>query len=132
LNRVAESLQVTIEELLSSRGRPVSSIHAAHFPSGSGPGVSIHKLLPDNIPGMEIERLDLPPAGRCRECHIPRHARVPHLRIGRARTHCGRRALAAGRGDVVAFRGDQPHTYANPDDGPAVGYSVVVLARVTG
>ncbi|HEY4012372.1 MAG TPA: cupin domain-containing protein [Polyangiaceae bacterium] len=33
-------------------------------------------------------------------------------------------------GDVVVFRGDQRHSYANPDDRSAVGYSVVVLARV--
>jgi hypothetical protein len=32
-------------------------------------------------------------------------------------------------GDVVAFRGDQKHSYANPGGKVAVGYSVVVLAR---
>ena len=37
-------------------------------------------------------------------------------------------ALAAG--DVVAFRGDQKHSYANPGKSRAVGYSVVVIARV--
>jgi quercetin dioxygenase-like cupin family protein len=34
--------------------------------------------------------------------------------------------LAAG--DVVAFRGDQRHSYANPGKSKAVGYSVVVIA----
>jgi len=33
-------------------------------------------------------------------------------------------------GDVVVFRGDQRHSYANPGEKAAVGYSVVVLARV--
>jgi len=33
-------------------------------------------------------------------------------------------------GDVVVFHGDQRHSYMNPDDRPAVGYSVVVLARI--
>ena len=33
-------------------------------------------------------------------------------------------------GDVVAFRGDQRHSYHNPGARPAIGYSVVVLARV--
>jgi quercetin dioxygenase-like cupin family protein len=32
-------------------------------------------------------------------------------------------------GDVVVFRGDQRHSYANPGAQVAVGYSVVVLAR---
>jgi quercetin dioxygenase-like cupin family protein len=33
-------------------------------------------------------------------------------------------------GDLVAFRGDQRHSYANPIDRVAVGYSVVVLAKM--
>ena len=34
-------------------------------------------------------------------------------------------------GDYVAvFRGDQRHSYANPGSKTAIGYSVVVLARV--
>jgi len=33
-------------------------------------------------------------------------------------------------GDVVAFRGDQRHSYANPGLEVAIGYSVVVLAPV--
>ena len=36
-------------------------------------------------------------------------------------------SLAAG--DVVAFRGDQRHSYANPGARTAVAYSVVVIAR---
>jgi quercetin dioxygenase-like cupin family protein len=32
-------------------------------------------------------------------------------------------------GAVVVFRGDQRHSYANPLDATAIGYSVVVLAR---
>ena len=30
-------------------------------------------------------------------------------------------------GDVLAFRGDQKHSYANPGAVPAVGYSAVLL-----
>lgn len=31
-----------------------------------------------------------------------------------------------GPGDVVFYRGDQPHGYTNPDDAPGVAYTVVV------
>ena len=34
-------------------------------------------------------------------------------------------------GDVVVFPGDQRHSYANAGDRMAVGYSVVVRARVS-
>jgi quercetin dioxygenase-like cupin family protein len=33
------------------------------------------------------------------------------------------------RGDVIVFRGDQRHSYANPGRRPAIGYSVVMMAR---
>ena len=41
----------------------------------------------------------------------------------------GERFLLAA-GDVVVFRGDQKHGYANVGAGTAVGYSVVVLRPV--
>jgi quercetin dioxygenase-like cupin family protein len=34
-----------------------------------------------------------------------------------------------GPGDLVAFRGDQRHSYTNETARVAVGYSVVILAR---
>ena len=34
-------------------------------------------------------------------------------------------------GDVVVFRGDQRHSYANPGAAIAVGYSVVLLVPVS-
>lgn len=132
LYRVAVALQVPLEELIATP-------HAAcqHFPAGSlptrtrGTGVTVRKLLPDPIPGMEIDRLELEPGGRM--------TGVPHTPGTREYLLCeaGRIALtAAGErwelepGDVVAFRGDQRHAYANPGKTTAVGYSVVVIARV--
>jgi quercetin dioxygenase-like cupin family protein len=34
-------------------------------------------------------------------------------------------------GDVVVFRGDQKHSYANPSSRTAVAYSIVVLRPVS-
>jgi quercetin dioxygenase-like cupin family protein len=62
---------------------------------------------------------------------------VPHTPGTREYLTCeaGRIVLVASgveyslsQGDVVVFRGDQRHSYANPEQKPAVGYSVVVLA----
>lgn len=131
LHRAALALQVTLEELLSTP-------HAACrlYPKGSLPvrtpgQVTVRKLLPDPIPGMEIDRLAIPPGGRM--------VGVPHTPGTREYLTCeagemllvvsGERfTLAAG--DVAVFRGDQKHSYHNPGARPAVGYSVVVLARV--
>jgi len=131
LGRVADALQVTLEELIS---KPRAAVQ--HYPRGTLPtrlrgDVEIRRLLPDAIPGMEIERMALPPRARL--------VGVPHTPGTREYFACERGTIdlvAAGErwtlapGDTVAFRGDQRHSYANPTSAPAVGYSVVVLARV--
>jgi len=129
LHRVAGALQVSLEELLAAP-RAASRFH----PRGSLPvrtrsQVTLRDLLPDPIPGTEISRMELPP--------LARMTGVPHTPGTREYLTCdsGQIALyAAGEewllapGDVVSFRGDQRHSYANPGRGPAVGYSVVLLA----
>ena len=75
--------------------------------------------------------LELPPNGRM--------TGVPHTPGTQEYLTCEAGELvltAAGErwhlhpGDVVAFRGDQRHGYANPGAKSAIGYSVVVLAHV--
>ena len=130
LHRVAEAFQVTLEELVAT---PRPGI--AFYPRGSLPeklrGVAkLQKLLPDAVPGMEMDRMELPPRSTL--------VGVPHTPGTREYLTCERGQIvlvAAGErwelshGDVVAFRGDQRHSYTNPGASPAIGYSVVVLAR---
>lgn len=128
LHRVASALSVSLEELLAPP-RAVGRHYArSALPIRKRGRVSVRKLLPDPVPGMEIDRIELPPRSRM--------TGVPHTPGTREYLTCerGRVVLVASgeefelaRGDVVAFRGDQRHSYANPDDRPAIGYSVVVL-----
>jgi len=129
LHKVALALQVPLEELTSAP-RAVSR----HYPRQAldthkqGDGM-LRKLLPDPIPGVVIDRMEIPAGGR-----IPG---VPHMPGTREYLTCeaGEILLAvAGEqsrlapGDVVVFRGDQRHSYRNPGTRTAVGYSVVLLA----
>ncbi|HJL16370.1 MAG TPA: XRE family transcriptional regulator [Sandaracinaceae bacterium LLY-WYZ-13_1] len=128
LHAVATALQVSLEELLA----PPRSV-GRHYPKDTlkvrtRGQVRVRKLLPDPVPGMEIDRLELPPGGRM--------TGVPHTAGTREYLTCerGRIALVASgeqfelaAGDVVAFRGDQRHSYANPGRRTAIGYSVVML-----
>ncbi len=130
LDRVATALQVPIEELTAApraagRVHPVAGLRVRR----QGDGV-VRQLLPDPIPGVLLERLEIAPGGR-----IPG---VPHMPGTHEYFTCERGAFsvavageryAVGAGDVLAFRGDQRHSYHNPGDKPAVGYSVVLLAR---
>ena len=130
LHRAAGALQVTIEELLSTPRAACEFFPLGALPERKQGQAHVRKLLPHAIPGMEMDRIALPPGGR-----MPG---VPHTPGTREYLTCeeGEIVLAAAGeqyhlrpGDVVAFRGDQRHTYANPGAEPAVGYSVVVLAH---
>jgi transcriptional regulator with XRE-family HTH domain len=130
LQRVAHAFQVTLEELVAVPRASAQKYARDALPVRQRGAVMVRKLLPDAIPGMEIDRFEIPPGARM--------TGVPHTPGTREYLTCESGAIvlvAAGdtfelaAGDVVAFRGDQRHSYANPGAKAAVAYSVVVLAR---
>jgi transcriptional regulator with XRE-family HTH domain len=130
LDRVAFAFQVSLEELIAAPRSEGRRYAASELRVVSRGAATIRKLLPDPIPGMELDRFDLPPGVRM--------TGVPHTPGTREYLTCesGTIILVAGGaefelspGDVVAFRGDQRHSYTNPGTKTAVAYSVVVLAR---
>ena len=130
LDKVATALQVPLEELTASP-RSSGRLHPrASLPEKKQGDGTVRKLLPEQIPGMVIDRMEIPAGGR-----IPG---IPHMPGTREFLICetGEIVLALageefrlGPGDVLSFKGDQKHSYASPR-GRAVGDSVVVLARV--
>ncbi len=129
LHRAAGALQVSVEELLSSPRAECEFFPRGSLPSRAQGDATVRRLLPHAIPGMEMDRIELPPRGRM--------IGVPHTPGTREYLTCdaGEIELVAagetwrlGAGDVVSFRGDQRHSYRNPGGSPAVGWSVVVLA----
>jgi len=130
LSAVADAFQVSLEELVAAPRGVLELIPKNKLAVRMRGNVEVRKLLPDPIPGMEIDRFGLPPRAKM--------IGVPHTPGTREYLTCERGALVLvasgervtlGEGDVVAFRGDQRHSYENPEATPAVGYSVVVLAR---
>jgi transcriptional regulator with XRE-family HTH domain len=129
LHKVALALQVTVEELISPPRAACRFYAAGSLPLKTRGQVTIAHLLPDHIPGVLIDRMELPPRSA--------FAGVPHTDGTREYLTCETGELtltAAGErwvlrpGDVVVFRGDQKHGYSNPGSKIAVGYSVVLLA----
>ena len=131
LLKAAAALQISLEELI---GPPRST--GTYYPADTirvrrRGEVRIRNLLPESIPGMEIERLELPIDGVM--------VGVPHTHGTREYFTCerGKICLAASGdvwtltpGDVVVFRGDQRHSYRNVGRTRAIAYSVVALAPV--
>ncbi len=129
VHRAARALGVSIEELIATPRAACAFYAAAAIPVVTRGQVRVRKLLPDPLPGTEMDRLELPPRSRM--------TGVPHTPGTREYLTCESGAIvlvAAGEtwtlapGDLVAFRGDQRHSYTNPGDRVAVGYSVVVQA----
>jgi len=134
LSGLAAACQVSMEELLSppqGLGRLIPSAEIPQETRGTRVKAVIRKLLPDPIPGMEIDRMEVPSGGRIRG--------VPHRAGTREYLCCerGQIILYAGgerycleEGDVCAFRGDLPHSYRNEGEKTAIGFSVVTLAPI--
>jgi transcriptional regulator with XRE-family HTH domain len=129
LHKVALALQVSVEELISPPRAACRFYAAGSLPVKTRGLVTIAHLLPDHIPGVMIDRMELPPRSAM--------AGVPHTDGTREYLTCETGELGltvAGekwtlrRGDVVVFRGDQKHGYSNAGSKPAVGYSVILLA----
>lgn len=128
LIRVADALQVRLDELLAVAGGPARHIPAAELPVRRRGDVTVRKLLPEALPGLDLERMVLPAGARM--------AGVPHTPGTREYLTCERGvvelAVAGQRyrlaeGDVVTFRGDQRHGYHNPGAQPAVAYSAIAF-----
>jgi transcriptional regulator with XRE-family HTH domain len=131
LRRVAFALQVAIEELI---GEPRAE--AKHYPKGSLPArmrgdVSVRSLLPDEIAGMQIERIELPKGTRLIGVpHTPGTREYLTCETGEIELVASGQSYLLQPGDVVVFRGDQRHSYLNRSPRTAIGYSVVVLKPV--
>ncbi len=128
LIRVAAALQVSIEEVIGPPRSTGRLYLARTIRTQRRSGATVRKLLPEPIPGLEIDRLELPRGG-----HM---VGVPHTPGTREYLTCERGSIelsASGEswrlapGDVVAFRGDQRHSYRNPGRERAVAYSVVAV-----
>jgi len=132
LHRVADALQVTIEELISMPRAACKFYPKDSLPSRVRNGnVTVRKLLPDAIPGMEMDRIEIPPGSTLVGIpHTPGTREYLTCEAGEITLRAAGEAWCLRPGDVLAFRGDQHHSYHNARDRRAVGYSVVVLARV--
>jgi transcriptional regulator with XRE-family HTH domain len=131
LHRVAVALQISLEELVA---QPRAGLK--HYPKGSLPtrvrgNATVATLLPDSVPGMLIERIELAARGRLIGVpHTPGTREYLACESGEIELVASGESFRVATGDVLVFRGDQRHSYTNHANRPAVGYSVVMLEPV--
>lgn len=129
LLKVAGALQISLDELIATPRSPCQFFPADKLVVQRRGEASIRKLLPDRLPGVEFDRIELAPGARL--------GGIPHLTGTREYLTCERGsielAITGDRhvlkpGDVVVFRGDQKHSYLNAGDNIAVAFSVVMIS----
>lgn len=129
LLKVAAALHVRLEELLAAP-RGIGKLYPAEkMPVRKRGPVTVRKLLPEVLHGLDIERLELPVGAAM--------TGVPHTAGTREYLTCERgtvelsvrgRSFRLSPGDVVVFAGDQRHGYRNIGRGLAIAHSVVTFA----
>lgn len=116
LTRVAAALQVSIEELIGPPRAQIEFFNAGFGKARRKGGAELRPLLPESIPGMEISRVDLQGGAQM--------TGVPHKVGTREYLSCITGVIeltVSGQtwrletGDALVFRGDQRHSYRNPD-----------------
>jgi len=130
LNKAAKALNVSIEELVGSPRSEFEFVPATQVPEHNRQDAKLRPLVPEALPGLEISRTELSPGGRM--------VGIPHTTGTREYLTCERgkvELIAAGAhhllnaGDMLVFRGDQRHSYLNPDQRRvSVSISVVCFA----
>lgn len=131
LAKISGSLQVSIEELLSRPRANCKLIRSKDVPcqKRNQGAAHIFKLLPDPIPGMEIDRLEIEPGGRTGGVpHVSNTKEYLICMDGEVSVQVAGSQYSLKTGDVFAFPGDQPHSYQNIERRRTVCVSIVALA----
>ncbi len=132
LVKVANSLGVPIDELLASPRAKVRKWAAADIAARShGRGVTLRPLVPEPVPEEMLSVMKFAPRGAMRGTpHLPGTREFFTCLGGQVTIFVAGDRFELGAGDVLAFPGNLPHSYQNPDaQGAAHGVSVVILAK---
>jgi XRE family transcriptional regulator, regulator of sulfur utilization len=133
LAKLSAALSISIEQLLVPQRATCQLIEAQDIPvqERSLGMVKIYKLLPDPIPKMKVDRIELKPGAQMKG--------IPHTSGTKEYFHCIQGEITVSvlsqkyqvkRGDVFAFPGEVNHSYVNNGKFLAVGFSVVVMAPI--
>ena len=133
LHAVCSAFQVSLEEIVAEARASVRLYPKGSLPLRIRGEVQVSSLLPDKVPNMQIERLELPVGSRMIGVpHTPGTREYLTCESGEIELVASGEAFRVSEGDVLVFRGDQRHSYANVGRKVAVGYSVVMLKPLDG
>jgi transcriptional regulator with XRE-family HTH domain len=130
LIKVANALQVSIEELLARPRTEVHLVRSVDLPSTtkSKGTVRLTQLLPDPIPGMSIERVEIEAGGQLEGApHLPYSKEYISVLGGRLEISVAGQTHRLTTGDLLVYPGDQLHHYGNAGSEKVAFLSVLVM-----
>ncbi len=129
LARISGALQVSIEELLSRPRNECELLSDAQVPmqTRAAGKVRIYKLVPDKVKGLDVDRVEIV-AGATMPGHPHLSGAKEYLSVirGELTVFVAGEQFKVPRGAVLAFPGDQPHSYRNTGSSTAIAISIVV------
>ncbi len=129
LLRAATALAVSVEELIGPPRQSGRVYPANELRQKVRGGVTVRELIPESLPGLQLERMELAPGAHMKGApHTPGTREYLACERGQVALFASGERYDVAAGSVVVFRGDQKHSYQNPGRGVAVAYSVVVIA----
>lgn len=131
LVKVASALGVPIDELLASPRAKVRKWSASDIATQlKGRGVTLRPLVPEPVPEEMLTVMQFAPNASMRGTpHLPGTREFFTCLDGRVTIFVTGDRYDLAAGDVLAFPGNVPHSYQNPDGAQAHGVSVVILAK---
>lgn len=127
--KIAAALRVGVEDLIGASRDAPRLFEPDDVPTEQHGEVTIRTLLPDDIPGMQIQRLELPPGAAYRAAERVRGTReYLACETGQLELSSDGETFRLREGALLAVRADRPREYACRARKATVAYSVVVLA----
>lgn len=132
LLKVSNALDVPLDELLASPRAKVRKWEKRELASqNAGRGVVVRSLITERMPDELLNVMEFAPGASMRGSpHLPGTREYFTCLGGEVTIFVAGERYDLASGDVLAFPGNLPHSYRNPDTTrPAHGVSAVILAR---
>lgn len=132
LVKVANAVGVPIDELLGSPRAKVRKWSRDELSTRTGGrGITMRSLIPERVPDELLNVMEFAPGATMRGSpHLPGTREYFTCLGGQVTLFIAGDRFDLSAGDALAFPGNVPHSYRNPDASrPAHGVSAVVLAR---
>ena len=134
LARLSSALHIPIDKLLTPKEVVCRYIPAKDIPVQLRTlgAVKIYKLLPDSLPNMEIDRIEIEPDSQMKgNPHSSGTKEYFHCIQGEMTVNVLGHSYLVKKGDLLAFPGEINHSYINKGKSLAIGMSIVVLNPIS-